>query len=126
MPLLAAIEPKDFLHPLALFGFAAQFMFMLRFVIQWYVSERRGRSYVPVAFWYLSLAGGIMLFAYATMREDVVFMCGQALGVLIYVRNLVLIHRRRIRLRHLKAPAANATSRERDLKQTATVPPTDA
>ena len=126
MPLLAAIELKDLLHPLALFGFAAQFMFMLRFVIQWYVSERRGRSYVPVAFWYLSLAGGIMLFAYATMREDVVFMCGQALGVLIYVRNLVLIHRRQVRLRHLKASAANAASRDRDLKQTAAVQPTDA
>lgn len=123
MPLLAAIELKDFLHPLALFGFAAQFMFMLRFVIQWYVSERRGRSYVPVAFWYLSLAGGIMLFTYAAMREDVVFMCGQALGVLIYVRNLVLIHRRRIRLRHLKASAANAASH--DLKQAA-AQPTDA
>ena len=126
MPLLAAIELKDFLHPLALFGFAAQFMFMLRFVIQWYVSERRGRSYVPVAFWYLSLAGGIMLFAYATMREDVVFMCGQALGVLIYVRNLVLIHRRQVRLRHLKASAANAASHDRALKQTAAVQPTDA
>ncbi len=126
MPLLAAIELKDFLRPLALFGFAAQFMFMLRFVVQWYVSERRGRSYVPVAFWYLSLAGGIMLFTYATFREDVVFMCGQALGVLIYVRNLVLIHRRRIRLRHLKASAANAASRDRDLKQTAAVQPTDA
>jgi len=126
MPPLAAIEPKDFLHPLALFGFAAQFMFMLRFVIQWYVSERRGRSYVPVAFWYLSLAGGIMLFTYATMREDVVFMCGQALGVLIYVRNLVLIHRRQVRLRHLKASAANAASHDRDLKQTAAVQPTDA
>jgi len=126
MPLLAAIELKDFLHPLALFGFAAQFMFMLRFVIQWYVSERRGRSYVPVAFWYLSLAGGIMLFAYATIREDVVFMCGQALGVLIYVRNLVLIHRRRIRLRHLKASAANGASRDRDLKQIGGAQPTDA
>jgi len=97
MPL--AISLQDFLTPLALFGFAAQGMFMLRFVVQWLVSERAGRSTVPVAFWYLSLLGGVMLFAYAAIREDVVIMTGQALGVVIYSRNLVLIYRERARLR---------------------------
>ncbi len=93
--LLAKITLQDFFTPLALFGFAGQFAFMLRFVVQWLASERRGRSYVPVVFWYFSLAGGVMLFTYALLKEDVVFMFGQALGLLIYVRNLVLIYRRR-------------------------------
>lgn len=86
-------------HPLVLFGFAGQFIFMLRFLIQWLISERRGRSMVPVAFWYLSCAGGLMLLIYAVLREDLVFMTGQALGLVIYLRNLALIHHRRGRLR---------------------------
>lgn len=91
---LAAIEWRDLLHPLALFGFLGQAVFMLRFVVQWYVSERRGRSVIPIAFWYFSLGGGLILLIYATLKEDPVFMTGQALGLFIYARNLVLIHRR--------------------------------
>lgn len=100
--MLASLTLNDLLTPLALFGFAGQFVFMLRFVVQWLVSERRGRSHVPVAFWYLSIVGGLMLLAYATIRRDPVFMFGQALGLLIYVRNLVLIYRRQSRLRWLQ------------------------
>jgi lipid-A-disaccharide synthase-like uncharacterized protein len=50
---------------------------------------------VPVAFWYLSLAGGLVLFAYALHRRDPVFIAGQATGVLIYLRNLQLLQRKR-------------------------------
>jgi len=47
-----------------------------------------------VAFWYLSLLGGLILFAYAFWyRQDIVFTIGQSAGVFIYVRNLVLIRR---------------------------------
>ena len=84
----------DLLNPWVLFGFGAQFCFMMRFVVQWISSERRKRSHVPVAFWYLSLAGGLMLFTYAVHRADPVFILGQGLGCFIYVRNLMLIHRR--------------------------------
>ncbi len=94
------------IDPLGLFGLAAQAMFMFRFVIQWFASERRGRSYVPVAFWYLSLAGGLMLLAYATVRQDPVIMLGQLLGIAIYARNLVLIYRRRGRHRQRQQPKA--------------------
>lgn len=87
------------LNGLALFGFAAQFIFMSRFVVQWYESEKRKRSTVPVSFWYLSLVGGLMLGVYAAIREDPVIFLGQVLGVSIYTRNLVLIYRRRARIR---------------------------
>lgn len=53
------------------------------------------KSVVPVAFWFLSLAGGGMLFAYAYSRKDPVIMLGQASGLIVYVRNLWLIYQHR-------------------------------
>ena len=79
------------------FGFFAQAMFMMRFLVQWIASERARRSLVPVAFWYFSLLGGLTLLAYAIHRRDPVFIFGQALGTVIYVRNLWLIHASRNR-----------------------------
>ncbi|PTV94230.1 lipid-A-disaccharide synthase-like uncharacterized protein [Rhodobacter aestuarii] len=76
-----------------IFGFAAQAMFTARFLVQWIASERAKDSVMPVAFWYFSLAGGMMLLAYALYRADPVFILGQALGVIIYFRNLTLIRR---------------------------------
>lgn len=78
-----------------LFGFAAQAMFMMRFVVQWIASERARRSVVPVAFWFFSLAGGVMLFTYAIQLGDPVFIAGQGTGLFIYLRNLWLIYRER-------------------------------
>lgn len=76
-----------------IFGLAAQMCFFLRFLIQWIFSERRKRSVIPIHFWYLSLAGGIGLLIYSIHIMDIVFITGQSLGILIYVRNLILIHR---------------------------------
>lgn len=76
-------------------GFAGQALFTLRFLTQWIASERARKSTVPVAFWWLSLAGGTVLFLYAIHRRDPVFALGQGTGLAIYIRNLVLIARRR-------------------------------
>lgn len=78
-------------------GFAAQFLFMMRFMVQWIASERVGRSIVPVAFWFFSLGGGVLLFVYAIKRQDPVFIAGQGLGLLIYFRNLWLIFKEKKR-----------------------------
>ena len=75
-------------------GLGGQVLFSLRFLVQWISSERRGESHIPVVFWYFSLAGGIVLFFYALHRRDIVFEIGQAGGILVYARNLVLIRRR--------------------------------
>lgn len=80
-----------------IFGLAAQLMFTARFLLQWIASERAKDSVMPVAFWYFSLAGGVMLLAYALYRADPVFILGQALGVVIYARNLWLIYAKRRR-----------------------------
>lgn len=73
------------------FGLCGQLLFMCRFLVQWIASERRRRSVVPLAFWYFSIAGGLILFAYALYRKDPVFVLGQSAGLIIYVRNLLLI-----------------------------------
>ena len=87
-------------------GFAGQALFTLRFLAQWISSERARKSTVPVAFWWLSLAGGVVLFAYALHRRDPVFALGQGAGLAIYARNLVLIGRQR-RQSGQVAPAAS-------------------
>jgi lipid-A-disaccharide synthase-like uncharacterized protein/protein tyrosine phosphatase (PTP) superfamily phosphohydrolase (DUF442 family) len=78
-----------------LFGFAGQFFFFSRFLVQWIATEKRGRTHIPVAFWYLSLLGGTVLTVYAVGKADVVITLGQGLGCLIYVRNLMIIQRNR-------------------------------
>ncbi len=74
-------------------GFLGQIIFGCRFLVQWIISEHKGRSMIPRVFWYLSLGGTLMLFSYATYRLDPVFMLGQGMGGFIYVRNLVLLSR---------------------------------
>lgn len=73
-------------------GFIGQAVFGSRFLVQWIASEMRGESYVPLAFWFLSVAGGVTLLAYAIHRRDPVFTAGQGGGLLIYLRNLWLIY----------------------------------
>ncbi|WP_028387582.1 lipid-A-disaccharide synthase N-terminal domain-containing protein [Legionella fairfieldensis] len=85
-------------------GLLGQGIFSARFIVQWLVSEREKKSIIPVAFWYLSLLGGITLLIYSIYKRDPVFILGQSTGVFIYSRNLYLIHRERISRRpvHLK------------------------
>jgi lipid-A-disaccharide synthase-like uncharacterized protein len=73
------------------FGLGAQLVFTARFLVQWIESEREGRSVVPVAFWILSLVGGLMTLVYGLARRDAVIIVGQVLANFIYVRNLMLI-----------------------------------
>ena len=79
------------------FGLAGQLMFTGRFLVQWIASERAKKSVVPVAFWYFSIGGGLILFTYACYRGDPVFILGQSIGVFIYARNLWLIRAERQR-----------------------------
>ena len=74
-------------------GFGGQLLFASRFIVQWLVSERQRRSVIPTAFWYLSISGGAVLLIYAIHQRDPVFIAGQATGVFIYARNLMLLHR---------------------------------
>src|SRR6201987_5806040 len=72
-------------------GFVAQAFFTMRFVVQWIASERARKRVVPVAFWFFSIGGGVLLLIYALYRRDPVFIAGQALGLVVYIRNLYFI-----------------------------------
>lgn len=74
-------------------GFLGQGLFSLRFIVQWIHTERLRKSVIPTAFWYFSLAGGATLLAYAIYREDPVFIVGQGMGLIIYLRNLYFIRK---------------------------------
>lgn len=71
-------------------GLIGQCVFCARFVIQWIYSERRHRSAMPMAFWYLSVTGGVILLGYAVHQRDPVFIAGQTGGIAIYLRNIQL------------------------------------
>lgn len=77
-------------NPWVLFGFAAQFLFFSRFIVQWLASEKAKKVVIPLLFWYLSIIGAIMIFIYAVYRSDIVFMASSSLSLAIYGRNIVL------------------------------------
>jgi len=74
-------------------GFGGQFLFAMRFIIQWIKSVGEKKSVIPLAFWYFSIGGGLVLLCYALWRKDPVIICGQGLGLFIYARNLYFIYR---------------------------------
>jgi lipid-A-disaccharide synthase-like uncharacterized protein len=95
----------DYLHDVfvtrldwwVLLGFVAQAFFTMRFLVQWLASERVGRSVIPIAFWWFSIGGGLLLLVYALYRRDPVFIAGQGFGVFVYLRNLYFVLRDRRR-----------------------------
>ncbi len=77
-----------------LIGFVGQGIFASRFIVQWIYSEKKGESFIPIIFWYLSIFGGIGLLTYAIFRKDPVIILGQCFGIFIYLRNLILIYKK--------------------------------
>jgi lipid-A-disaccharide synthase-like uncharacterized protein len=78
-------------------GFGGQLIFTARFLVQWAVSEKKRESVVPVAFWWISLGGGLTLLAYAIHRQDPPFILGQGMGLFVYIRNLMLVSKAKCR-----------------------------
>lgn len=92
-----------------IFGLSFQACFMGRFLVQWIASERAGKSVVPTAFWYFSLVGAAGLLSYAVIHlQDPVFAIGQSTGFIIYIRNLMLIRKARLKEEAQAAEAAAA------------------
>jgi lipid-A-disaccharide synthase-like uncharacterized protein len=77
------------------FGILAQLLFTARFLVQWLASERAGKSVIPMAFWIFSMLGGLMTLVYGLVRREPVIIMGQALSVVIYVRNIMFVVRER-------------------------------
>ena len=85
-------------------GAIGQSVFLLRFVYQWLYSERKGESVLPLGFWVVSLAGSVLILAYALLRNDVVLLLGNAFGTVVYARNIVLMRRERQLVPPTKVP----------------------
>ena len=79
--------------PWKVFGIAAQGLFMMRFLVQWLASEKAGQSVIPEAFWYFSILGALSLLVYGIREREIVIIMGQSLPLVIYWRNLRLIHK---------------------------------
>ena len=74
-------------------GYLGQALFAGRWVVQWLVSEKSKACVVPVAYWYMSLSGGLITLSYACAIGSGPFIVAQAVGVVVYLRNLILIKR---------------------------------
>lgn len=74
-------------------GLVAQGLFFSSFVVQWYKSEQAQKSHLPREFWYLRLAGSLMLIVYVFQRRDLVFLTSVILQIMIYLRNIRLLQR---------------------------------
>jgi lipid-A-disaccharide synthase-like uncharacterized protein len=70
-----------------IWGLAAQGFFFLRLIIQWLRSEQEKKTIVPLSFWWLGILGAVMLFVYAVVRRDLVFILTSILQLIIYARN---------------------------------------
>ncbi len=76
------------------FGLLGNAAFASRWLVQWYVSERAAESVMPMTFWYLSVAGALILLTYAVYRRDPVFILACLPNTLVYMRNIVLVRRK--------------------------------
>ena len=74
-------------------GLLANAVFSSRFFVQWYVSEKQKRSVIPVSFWWLSMAGSLLLTVYAIHLGAVPIILGTLPPMFVYARNLILIAR---------------------------------
>lgn len=99
-------------------GLIGQGCFFGRMFVQWIKSEKSGSSIVPPIFWWLSFFGGVMLFTYFVWRVDFVGVLGQSSGVVIYARNLRLIHKQNRRMADLKARDAESAAPDDSQPQT--------
>ena len=92
---------------LMVLGFIGNALFSMRFLVQWIASERQGESVIPVSFWYWSIAGSVLMCVYFIFRRDPVGILAYLPNSLIYIRNLMLIRKRKFAVHRRRAFAAS-------------------
>ena len=80
---------------LMVLGFIGNALFSMRFLVQWVASERQGESVIPVSFWYWSIAGSVLMCIYFIFRRDPIGILAYLPNSMIYIRNLMLIRKRK-------------------------------
>lgn len=92
------IGNEDISFALMLWGLFGQIVFTFRFVVQWFYSEKKKQSILPIDFWVFSIIGSFMVLSYAIIRRDPVIFVGQLFGFIVYFRNTLLWLRQRTNL----------------------------
>ena len=92
--ILSLLKNDEISLPLKIWGSAGQVIFTLRFFVQWIDSESKNESVLTRHFWGVSFVGSFMIFVYAVFRLDPVLLLGQLSGLVIYIRNLILVKRK--------------------------------
>src|SRR4051812_32335294 len=81
-------------HFWKIIGWLGNCIFFSRFMVQWYATEKKKQVVIPVAFWWLSLGGSLLLLSYALFRRDSVFIFANLFSWIPYIRNLMIHHRK--------------------------------
>jgi len=81
---------NDISTTLLIWGITGQIVFTFRFIYQWFYSEKRKQSFLPMGFWVISLSGSFMVLSYAIVRKDPVLFIGQLFGLVVYSRNIII------------------------------------
>ena len=76
------------MRPIFIVGAVGQLLLNIRFIYQWYYSERRKISILPLGFWVISLCASVLVLAYGLHRRDPVLTLSQGLGMIAYTRNI--------------------------------------
>jgi lipid-A-disaccharide synthase-like uncharacterized protein len=84
------LHRTDLTHPLLIMGAVGQLMLNLRFVYQWYYSEKHKTSILPLGFWFISVFASALILAYASYRIDPVLLVAQGMGIFVYIRNIFI------------------------------------
>jgi len=88
--LISILKNEEISLPLQIWGSVGQVIFTLRFYVQWIDSESKNESVLTRKFWFVSLLGSLMIITYAVFRYDPVLFLGQFVGMIVYLRNLML------------------------------------
>jgi lipid-A-disaccharide synthase-like uncharacterized protein len=76
-----------------LIGIIGQLLLNCRYLYQWYVSEKANESVLPLGFWIISAIASVMVVIYSVYRKEPVLLVAQALGILVYARNIWIFMR---------------------------------
>ena len=75
-------------------GWLGNAVFCSRIFVQWHATERRKQVVVPALFWWLSLAGSLLLLSYSVLeKKGSVLIFAYALAWIPYIRNLIIHYR---------------------------------
>lgn len=88
-------ETTDFTDPIIVLGSIGQLLLNVRFVYQWYYSEKEKVSVLPLGFWIISSIASLLIIRYAVhitpyKALDPVLLVSPSLGLIVYLRNIYI------------------------------------